>query len=103
MEKVFRYVVKIYQLDWRYGFQSIIKTTTKVIIIQFLANIFQYLQELSLMSGIQFLELLFKNIQKNIGIAIKGNTSHVLVYLAKIIISQTSQMHHCRHLNSCRF
>lgn len=56
-------IVKINQFHRRYGFQTIVKPTTEVIIIQFLTNIFQDLKILTLMLRIQSFELLLKNWQ----------------------------------------
>ncbi|GEM_PF-2056937 len=56
-------IVEVNQLYRRYGFQTVIKPTTEVIIIQFLTNIFQDLKILTLMFRIQSFELLLKNWQ----------------------------------------
>lgn len=54
---------KVNQFHRRYGFQTIIKTTTEVIIIQFLANIFQDLKIFTPMLWIQSFKLLLENWQ----------------------------------------
>ena len=63
MECIILYVVKVNQFYRRYGFETVIKTTTKIIIIQFLANVFQYLNKFPFVSRIQLFELLFENRQ----------------------------------------
>ena len=70
MERIIPNVIKVYQLYRRNSFETIIKASTEVIIVQFLTNIFQNLKKLSLMSGIQILKLLFKYLQKNIRVTV---------------------------------
>ena len=70
MERIIPNVIKVYQLYRRNSFETIIKASTEVIIVQFLTNIFQNLKKLSLMSGIQILKLPFKYLQKNIRVTV---------------------------------
>ena len=70
MERIIPNVIKVYQLYRRNSFETVIKASTEVIIVQFLTNIFQNLKKLSLMSGIQILKLLFKYLQKNIRVTV---------------------------------
>lgn len=55
MECVVSYIIEVNQFHRRYGFLTIVKTTTKLIIVQLFVDVFQYLETFSLISGIQFL------------------------------------------------
>lgn len=70
MKGVVSYIVEINQPYRRYGFQTIIKTSTEVIIIQFLTNIFQNLKILPLKLRILSFKLLLKNWQQNICVTV---------------------------------
>ena len=60
MERIIPNVIKVYQLYRRNSFETVVKASTEVIIVQFLTNIFQNLKILTLMSGIQIFKLPFK-------------------------------------------
>ena len=70
MERIIPNVIKVYQLYRRNSFETVVKASTEVIIVQLLTNIFQNLKKLSLMSGIQILKLPFKYLQKNIRVTV---------------------------------
>ena len=103
MKGVVSNIVEVNQLYRRHGFQTIIKTSTEVIIIQFLTNIFQNLKILSLMLRIQSFELLFKNWQQNICVTVIDCAILIFAQLTEVSISYSSKMNHCRHLHPCSF
>ena len=64
MERIISNVIKVYQLYRRNSFETVVKASTEIIIVQFLANIFQNLKKLSLVSGIQILKLPFNTCKR---------------------------------------
>ena len=70
MECVVFYMVEVHQFYRRYSFQTIIKATAKVVIVQFLTDVFQHLHPFTLMTRVQFFELLLKNRQKDIRVTV---------------------------------
>ena len=103
MESIVFDIVKVNQFYRRYGFKAVVKTTTEVIIVQLFANVSQYLEIFSLMSWIQFFELLLKNRQKDICVTVIDRAILLFAQLAKVSISYSSKMNHCRHLYPCCF
>ena len=103
MERIIPNVIKVYQLYRRNSFETVVKTSTEVIIVQFLTNIFQNLKKFSLMSGIQILKLPFKYLQKNIRITVIGRAIFIFTQLAEVSISYSGEVNHCWHLHPCRF
>ena len=100
MKRIIPNVIKVNQLYRRYGFQTIIKATTEIIIIQFFTNIFQDLKIFTLMLGIQSFELLLKR-QQNICVTVIDCAIFIFPQLTKVSISYSSKMNHCRHLYPC--
>ena len=103
MECIIPNVIKVYQLYRRNSFETIIKASTEVIIVQFLTNIFQNLKKLTLMFRIQSFELLLKNWQQNIRITVIYSAILIFAQLTEVCISYSGKMNHCRHLYPCRF
>lgn len=103
MNGVVSNIVEINQPYRRYGFQTIIKTSTEVIIVQLLTNIFQNLKKLSLMSRIQILKLPFKYLQKNIHVTVIDRAILIFAQLAEVSIPYSGEVNHCRHLHPCSF
>ena len=103
MERIIPNVIKVYQLYRRNSFETVVKASTEVIIVQFLTNIFQNLKKLSLMSGIQILKLPFKYLQKNIRVTVIDRAILIFTQLAEVSISYSGEVNHCRHLHPCSF
>ena len=103
MERIIPNVIKVYQLYRRNSFETIVKASTEIIIVQFLANIFQNLKKLSLVSGIQILKLPFKYLQKNIRVTVIDRAILIFTQLTKVSISYSGEVNHCRHLYPCSF
>ena len=61
MESIVFDIVKVNQFYRRYDFKAVVKATSKVIIVQFFADVFQHLHPFTLMTRVQFFELLLKN------------------------------------------
>ena len=61
MEGVVAGMIKIYQLNRRYCFKALIKSSPQIIIIEFFANILQYLLTFAYVFRIEFFELTSKN------------------------------------------
>ena len=61
MESIVFDIVKVNQFYRRYDFKAVVKATSKVIIVQFFADVFQHLHPFTLMTRFQFFELLLKN------------------------------------------
>ena len=62
-------------------------TSAEVIVIQFFANVTQYLKILFLVSGIEFFKLLSEHLQQNIGIAIIDSTLGIFMNITEVLIT----------------
>ena len=96
-------IVEVNQFYRRYSFKTIVETTTEIIIIQLLTDVFQNLEIFSPMFGIQSFKLLLKNWQQNIRVTIIDDAIFVFTQLTEVSISYSGEMNHCRHLYPCCF
>ena len=101
---VFR-VFKIDQAKWRIASQALVELLAQIVVIQFLLNVRKYALRRNSRSRIQLLELLRKNVHKDVRLWVVGNRRRCarLRNFSQIRIADASQMLNRSQLNARRF